>query len=279
VPATPARCTTWPAHRVRRRAINPYLAFETIEDLIAEGVMHGITGMDPSRPIRNYIKACGKGVLKVMSKMGISTVASYTGAQIFEAIGLGPGAGRRVLHRHGQPLGGIGLDEIAEEVARRHRVAYPNADGAGPPRPRVGGEYQWRREGEYHLFNPETVFKLQHATREAVRHLQGVHPPRRRPVRAPGHPARPVRLPHEGRAPIPIDEVEPVSEIVKRFSTGAMSYGSISAEAHETLAIAMNRLGGQVQHRRGRRGPRAVHPRRPATRRSAIKQVASGASA
>ncbi len=156
-------------------AINPYLAFETIEDLIAEGLTE-IT--DPVKAVRNYIKACGKGVLKVMSKMGISTVASYTGAQIFEAIGLSQDLVDEFFTGTVSRLGGVGLDELAREVAERHALAYP-------PRPEerahrqleVGGEYQWRREGEYHLFNPDTVFKLQHATRaEALRDLQGVHP-------------------------------------------------------------------------------------------------------
>ena len=155
-------------------------------------------------------------------------------------------------------LGGVGLDVIAEEVAQRHRRAYP-VDGIPPAHRKldIGGEYQWRREGEPHLFDPDTVFRLQHSTRVGpLRHLQAVHQARRRPVRAADDAARAVLVRRGTRRRSPIDEVEPVSEIVKRFSTGAMSYGSISLEAHETLAIAMNQLGGEVQHRRGRRGLR-----------------------
>ena len=150
-------------------AINPYLAFESIEDLIAadEGRgHHGLGGMDPKKAVRNYIKACGKGVLKVMSKMGVSTVASYTGAQIFEAIGLGEELIERYFTGTVSRLGGIGLDELAAETAARHAIANPSRPEERAHRKlELGGEYQWRREGEHHLFNPETVFKLQHATR------------------------------------------------------------------------------------------------------------------
>ena len=150
-------------------AINPYLAFESIEDLIAadEGRgHHGLGGMDPKKAVRNYIKACGKGVLKVMSKMGVSTVASYTGAQIFEAIGLGEELIERYFTGTVSRLGGIGLDELAAETAARHAIANPSRPQERAHRKlELGGEYQWRREGEHHLFNPETVFKLQHATR------------------------------------------------------------------------------------------------------------------
>ena len=146
-------------------AINPYLAFESIEDLIAEG-LHGLGGIDPHKAVRNYIKACGKGVLKVMSKMGVSTVASYTGAQIFEAIGLSEALVEQYFTGTVSRLGGIGLDEIAMEVAARHAQAHPTRPEERAHRKlELGGEYQWRREGEVHLFNPETVFKLQHATR------------------------------------------------------------------------------------------------------------------
>ena len=146
-------------------AINPYLAFESIEDMIAEG-LHGMGGVDPKQAIRNYIKAAGKGVLKVMSKMGISTVASYTGAQVFEAIGLGQELVDEYFTGTASRLGGIGLDELAAEVAARHKLAHPDRPEERAHRKLdLGGEYQWRREGEVHLFNPETVFKLQHATR------------------------------------------------------------------------------------------------------------------
>src|SRR5690606_4063750 len=186
-----------------------------------------------------------KGILKIMSKMGVSTVASYTGAQIFEALGLGPEVIERCFTGTTSRLGGIGFAEIAEEVARLHGRAYPR--GENPHRRlEVGGEYQWRREGEPHQFNPETALKLQHATRarryeifkeyttlvdsqaERLMTLRGL-----------------FKLREGVRPPVPIEEVEPVESIVKRFSTGAMSYGSISAEAHETLAIAMNRLGAK----------------------------------
>ena len=257
-------------------AINPYLAFETIEDRIAEG-MAGIT--DPVKAIRNYIKACGKGVLKVMSKMGISTVQSYTGAQIFEAIGLSSELVDEYFTGTTSRLGGVGLDELAEEVRRRHRLAYPDRPEERAHRDlEVGGEYQWRREGEYHLFNPDTVFKLQHATRtrryeifkEYTRLIddQSEHLATLRGL---------FRLRRGLRPPVPIDEVESIASIVRRFSTGAMSYGSISAEAHETLAVAMNRLGGKSNTGEGGEDPERFVPLPNGdSKRSAIKQVASG---
>ena len=257
-------------------AINPYLAFESIEDLIAEGV---ITEVAPAQAITNYIKACSKGVLKIMSKMGISTVASYTGAQVFEAIGIGEDVIDRYFTGTSSKLGGIGLDVIAEEVHRRHQFAYVDRPSEVAHRDLwAGGEYQWRREGEYHLFNPETVFKLQHATRTKQYEVfkeytqlvddQSQHLATLRGL---------FRFDTEGRTPVPIEEVEPVSEIVKRFSTGAMSYGSISAEAHENLAIAMNRLGAKSNTGEGGEDPERFHPDTNGDlRRSSIKQVASG---
>ncbi|MFC7448340.1 glutamate synthase large subunit [Rhodococcus daqingensis] len=257
-------------------AINPYMAFETIEDMIEGGDLTGITFEDA---VKNYIKAAGKGVLKVMSKMGISTLASYTGAQLFQVIGLSQELVDEYFTGLNSHLGGIGLDELAADISIRHAAAYLNRPEERAHRElEVGGEYQWRREGEYHLFNPDTVFKLQHATRtgqyevfkeytklvddqsERLASLRGL-----------------FAFKSGVRQPISIDEVEPASEIVKRFSTGAMSYGSISAEAHETLAIAMNRLGG-----RSNSGEGGEHPSRFEVeangdwRRSAIKQVASG---
>ncbi|MFD4180927.1 glutamate synthase large subunit [Rhodococcus sp. NPDC058514] len=257
-------------------AINPYMAFETIEDMIEGGDLTGIAFDDA---VKNYIKAAGKGVLKVMSKMGISTLASYTGAQLFQVIGLSQELVDEYFTGLNSSLGGIGLDEIAADITIRHAAAYLNRPEERAHRElEVGGEYQWRREGEYHLFNPDTVFKLQHATRtgqynifkeytklvddqsERLASLRGL-----------------FTFKSGLRQPISIDEVEPASEIVKRFSTGAMSYGSISAEAHETLAIAMNRLGG-----RSNSGEGGEHPSRFEVepngdwRRSAIKQVASG---
>ena len=257
-------------------AINPYLAMEAIEDLVARG---GITDVTPEKAVRNLVKALGKGVLKVMSKMGVSTVGSYCGAQIFEAVGLSHELVERYFTGTTSRLGGIGLDVIAEEVAARHRSAYP-ASGISPAHRRleVGGEYQWRREGEPHLFDPETVFRLQHATRSKQYDIfreytdavddQSEHLMTLRGL---------FSLREGEREPVPLDEVEPVSEIVKRFATGAMSYGSISAEAHETLAIAMNRLGGKSNTGEG--GEDAIRfevmPNGD-TKRSAIKQVASG---
>ena len=263
-------------------AINPYLAFESIEDLIAadEGRgMHGLGGMDPKKAIKNYIKAAGKGVLKVMSKMGVSTVASYTGAQIFEAIGLGQELVDEYFTGTVSRLGGIGLDQIAAEVASRHAMAHPaRPEERSHRRLELGGEYQWRREGEHHLFNPETVFKLQHATRAKrydifKQYTALVNDQSKRLATLRGL----FELKTAERTPVPIDEVESVSDIIKRFSTGAMSYGSISAEAHETLAIAMNRIGGKSNTGEGGEDPERFVPMPNGdSKRSAIKQVASG---
>jgi glutamate synthase (NADPH/NADH) large chain len=257
-------------------AINPYLAFESIEDMIGRGIL---TDVDAHKAVRNYIKAAGKGVLKVMSKMGISTVASYRGAQVFEAIGLGSDLVDKYFTGTVSRLGGIGLDEVAAEVAKRHAVAYPTRSSARAHRElEVGGEYQWRREGEAHLFNPETVFRLQHSTRSGRmdifrEYTQMVDDQAGRLMTLRGL----FRFKDGVRPPVPLDEVEPVSEIVKRFSTGAMSYGSISAEAHQTLAIAMNRLGAKSNTGEGGEDPDRFTPDANGDlRRSAIKQVASG---
>jgi glutamate synthase (NADPH/NADH) large chain len=260
-------------------AINPYLAFDTIADMAQEGMLGTL---NPRQAMRNYIKACGKGILKVMSKMGISTVASYTGAQVFEAIGLSSEVVDSYFTGTVSRIEGVGLDQIAHEVLLRHRTAWPDRPSELAHRDvEVGGEYQWRREGEYHLFNPTTVHKLQHATRTQrydifKQYTQAVD----------GQSARLATLrglfrirdaSESGRTPIPIDEVEPVESIVKRFNTGAMSYGSISAEAHETLAIAMNRLGGRSNTGEGGEDPDRFTPDPNGDlRRSAIKQVASG---
>ena len=325
-------------------AVNPYLALETVRDMVRRGLLDGVTA---GKAAENMVKALGKGLLKIMSKMGVSTVASYTGAQIFEATGLGEEIVSTCFTGTTSRLGGVGFDVLAAEAAARHTRAFPPR-GADPDHRRLetGGEYQWRREGEAHLFNPETVFKLQHATRsrryeifreytrlvdeqsarlmtlrgllrirgvddhtdprglgaaslparapyevdaphgggaprqagapdenQAGLHPTGPHPVGRRP---PAPPAAVARGP-QPRAPIPIDEVEPVCEIVRRFSTGAMSYGSISAEAHQTLAIAMNRLGGRSNTGEGGEDPdRFVPDANGDLRRSAVKQVASG---
>ncbi|MGO9504612.1 MAG: glutamate synthase large subunit [Streptosporangiaceae bacterium] len=270
-------------------SVCPYLAVETVEDMVRRGQLDTIS---PDKAAANLIKALGKGVLKIMSKMGVSTVASYTGAQIFEAIGLGDEVIAECFAGTSSRLGGVCFDELAAEVARRHARAFP-VTGARPPHRRLetGGDYQWRRDGEAHLFNPETVFKLQHATRsrraeifreytrlvddQAARlmtlrgllRIRGIDSE----TASAGDGCEPPR------APIPVDEVEPVESIVRRFSTGAMSYGSISAEAHQTLAIAMNRLGGRSNTGEG--GEDADRFTRDANgdlRRSAVKQVASG---
>src|SRR4051794_36490630 len=250
-------------------AVNPYLAMETVEDLVRDKVLD----LPVDKAVRNYVKALGKGVLKVMSKMGVSTVASYTGAQIFEAIGLAQGVVDDYFTGTTSRLGGVGLDELAEEVAQRHRHAYPRV----PHKHRrlwVGGEYQWRREGELHLFNPQTVFKLQHATRSGrydvfKEYTSAVDDQTQKLMTLRGL----FELKYGDRPAVPIEEVEPVSAIVRRFATGAMSYGSISGEAHETLAIAMNSLGGKSNTGEGGEDlDRLLDPRR----RSAVKQVASG---
>jgi glutamate synthase (NADPH) large chain len=252
-------------------AVNPYLAIESVEDLARRGVF---TSVEPEKAVTNVVKALGKGVLKVMSKMGVSTVASYTGAQIFEALGLARDVVDRYFTGTTSKLGGVGLTELAEEVRRRHLTAYP-ADGI-PLAHRllpVGGEYQWRREGEPHLFDPETVFRLQHSTRSGrydifKQYTNHIDSQSERLMTLRG-----LLTFDSNRDPIPIDEVEPASEIVKRFSTGAMSYGSISAEAHQTLAIAMNRIGGKSNTGEGGEDKDRLYD---PERRSAIKQVASG---
>jgi glutamate synthase (NADPH/NADH) large chain len=256
-------------------AVNPYLAFETIEDMIRHGFIEGPTR---TAAVRNYIKAAGKGVLKVMSKMGISTVGSYTGAQVFEAIGLGHDVVDEYFTGVVSRLGGVDLDVLAREVIERHRKAHPqNPTELAHRELDGGGEYQWRREGEYHLFNPETVFRLQHASRtkryDIFKEYTSLVDDQARKLAT----LRGLFELRSDRPSIPIDEVEPVSEIVKRFSTGAMSYGSISKEAHETLAIAMNRLGARSNTGEGGEDPdRFVVDANGDSRRSAIKQVASG---
>ena len=257
-------------------AVNPYLALDSIDDMISEGLLEGVS---PRQARRNYMKASCKGVLKVMSKMGISTVASYTGAQVFEAIGLDGALIDEYFTGTASRIGGVGLSVLATEVATRHRQAHePRPTERAHRELEVGGEYQWRREGEFHLFNPKTVFKLQHATRakrydifkeyttavddqaEKLGTLRGL-----------------LRLKPAPGGPIPIEEVEPISAIMARFSTGAMSYGSISAEAHETLAIAMNRIGGRSNTGEGGEDADRFTPDENGDlRRSAIKQVASG---
>jgi glutamate synthase (NADPH) large chain len=265
----------------------PYLAIESVEDIVRSGALGGIT---TRKAVANLIKALGKGLLKIMSKMGVSTVASYTGAQIFEAIGIGEEVIGSCFAGTSSRLGGVGFDQLAAETAARHARAFP-ALGARPAHRRLetGGDYQWRREGEPHLFSPETVFKLQHATRSRRQEIFAEYTSLvddqaarlmtlRGLLRIRGLDEGGSRYKSEPlRPPVPLDEVEPVSAIVRRFSTGAMSYGSISAEAHETLAIAMNRLGGRSNTGEGGEDPGRYTPDPNGDlRRSAVKQVASG---
>ncbi|HEV7420002.1 MAG TPA: glutamate synthase large subunit [Mycobacterium sp.] len=260
-------------------AVNPYMAFESIEDMVDRGVIDGGTsGLTSDQAKANYVKAAGKGVLKVMSKMGISTLASYTGAQLFQAIGISQPVLDEYFTGLSCPVGGIDLDDIADDVAARHALAYlDRPDERAHRELEVGGEYQWRREGEYHLFNPDTVFKLQHATRTGQysifkEYTKLVDDQSERMASLRGL----LKFRDGVRPPVPLDEVEPASEIVKRFSTGAMSYGSISAEAHETLAIAMNRLGGRSNSGEGGENAKRFDPDENGDwRRSSIKQVAS----
>jgi glutamate synthase (NADPH) large chain len=257
-------------------AVNPYLAMATVEDIAERGLLGDIDGKTATR---NLIKALGKGVRKTMSKMGVSTVASYTGAQIFEAIGLGPEVIDSCFTGTTSRLGGVGFDTLAEEVARWHGRAFPR-DGVHAPHRElaIGGDYQWRREGEAHVFSPQTVFKLQHSTRTGryeifKEYTRLVDDQSQRLMTLRG-----LFTFKEGvRRPVPIEEVESVGSIVKRFATGAISYGSISKEMHEVLAIAMNRLGGKSNTGEGGEdADRYTRDPNGDLRRSAIKQVASG---
>ncbi|GHF21114.1 glutamate synthase [Amycolatopsis deserti] len=253
-------------------AVNPYLAMATVEELARDGKIPGVT---PQQATRNLIKALGKGVRKTMSKMGVSTVASYTGAQIFEALGLSQEVIDTCFTGTTSRLGGVGFDVLHEEVRQRHARAFPR-DGFRPNHREleIGSDYQWRREGEPHLFNPHTVFKLQHSTRTGryevfKEYTNAVDEQSKKLFTLRGL----FELKEGVRPPVPIEEVEPVSEIVKRFATGAISYGSISQEMHETLAIAMNRLGGKSNTGEGGEDPERLYD---PERRSAVKQVASG---
>ncbi|MBI4606156.1 MAG: glutamate synthase large subunit, partial [Planctomycetes bacterium] len=254
-------------------AVNPYLAFESLDDMIRQGML---TEMEHDAAVKNYVKAAVKGVVKVISKMGISTIQSYRGAQIFEAIGLNQSMIDKYFTWTPSRVEGVGIDVVAREVQIRHEQAFPERPVKGRVL-EVGGQYQWRRDGEHHLFNPETVHKLQHACRTGD---YGVFKEYSRLVDDQSERLCTLRGLFELKLlpePIPIDEVEPVESIVKRFKTGAMSYGSISKEAHESLAIAMNRLGGKSNTGEGGEDPaRYVLDENGDSRNSAIKQVASG---
>ena len=257
-------------------AVNPYLAFETLDDMIRQRMLVGITH---EQAVENYIKALNKGILKVMSKMGISTLQSYCGAQIFEAIGLDKRVRRPVLH--------------ADRLAHRRRRPRRHRRGSAPAAPAArsrrgrsaehelewGGEYQWRRDGEYHLFNPDTVFKLQHATRSGQYAIFKEYTQLgRRPEPAPRDAARPARAASRPASRFRSTRSSRSRSIVKRFATGAMSYGSISQEAHETLAIAMNRLGGKSNTGEGGEDPARYTPRRQ-RRLAAQRDQAGGVGA
>jgi len=256
-------------------AVNPYLAMETVEDMVRQ---KRITGISPEKAVRNLVKALGKGVLKVMSKMGVSTVASYRGAQIFEAIGISKEVIDKYFTGTVSRLGGVSLEIIAEEVSRRHKLAYPPT-GISPAHRQlaIGGEYQWRREGEPHLFDPETVFKLQHSTSTGQMEIFRTYTEKVNEQSKRLMTLRGLFDLKSNRQPISIDEVEPLENILKRFSTGAMSYGSISGEAHETLAIAMNRIGAKSNTGEGGEDPERYEKMANGdSKRSSIKQVASG---
>ena len=253
-------------------AINPYLAIDLIDEMVTEEVI----SIKREEAVENLLKALKKGVVKVMSKMGISTVQSYRGAQIYEAIGLNQDLIEAYFTNTVSRISGIGIEEIEEEVFKNHRIAWPDQEGS-LQHVSWGGQYQWRFDGENHLFNPDTIFKLQHSTRSGAfnifrEYTDGVNSQAEKMSTLRG-----LMDLKSDREPISIEEVEPVESIFKRFATGAMSFGSISAEAHETLAIAMNRIGGKSNTGEGGEDPRRFEPDANGDlRRSAIKQVASG---
>jgi glutamate synthase (ferredoxin) len=253
-------------------AINPYVAFEAIDDMIREGLLLKV---DHKTACKNLVKAATKGVIKVMSKMGISAIQSYRGAQVFEALGIRQDVIDHYFTGTSSRVGGIGLDVIAQEVLLRHHAAFPDRPVNGHVLP-SGGQYQWRKDGEQHLFTPESIHKLQKAVRSgsfkvfqefsALVNDQAVNACTLRGL-----------LDFKPATAIPIEEVEPLEAIMKRFKTGAMSYGSISKEAHETLAIAMNRIGGKSNTGEGGEDPaRYILEANGDSKNSAIKQVASG---
>jgi glutamate synthase (NADPH/NADH) large chain/glutamate synthase (ferredoxin) len=259
-------------------AINPYLLLDTVDELVAEGRIPDVDNADTAE--RNIVQAIGKGLLKTISKMGISTTQSYCGAQIFEAVGLEKGLIDRHFAGTASRIGGIGMDVLARETLDRHASAYPADHEQLLP---VGGIYAWRREGEHHMWNPETIALLQHAVRLSGSNGDALAKYREYSALVNDDASRKATLRGlmkfrtAGVEPIPIAEVEPAKEIVKRFATGAMSLGSISRESHETLAIAMNRLGGKSNTGEGGEDPVRFTPDANGdSRRSAIKQVASG---
>ncbi len=253
-------------------AINPYLAFESLDDLIRQGILKGV---DHKTAVKNYAKAVAKGVVKTMSKMGISTIQSYRGAQIFEAVGLNQKLVDKYFTGTATRIEGAGVEEVAKDILLRHRHAFPERQVNGSVLD-PGGNYQWRKDGEYHLFNPDTVHKLQQAVRNNnfkifQEYSKSVNDQEKHWCTLRG------LLDFKTGKEIPLDQVEPASAIVKRFKTGAMSYGSISKEAHEALAVAMNRIGGKSNTGEGGEDPARYTPEANGdSKNSAIKQVASG---
>ncbi|HEY2379873.1 MAG TPA: glutamate synthase large subunit [Terriglobia bacterium] len=253
-------------------AVNPYLAFETLDDMIR---LHLLTGIDHQKAVNHYTKAVKKGVLKVMSKMGISTLQSYRGAQIFEAVGLDQKFVDTYFTNTPSRIGGVALDDIAAETLERHRCAFP-ARPVRLPDLDWGGQYQWRQDGEYHMYNPESIHKLQYSTRsnnykifKEYSQIINTHSQKLCTLRG----LMDLKF---AATPVPLDAVEAVESIMKRFATGAMSFGSISKEAHETVAIAMNRIGGRSNTGEGGEDPaRYILDENGDSRCSAIKQVAS----
>ncbi|MBA4017103.1 MAG: glutamate synthase large subunit [Pirellula sp.] len=256
-------------------AMNPYLAFDTIHQMQREGQLPA--DIPAEKLEKNYIKAVGKGLLKVASKMGISTLQSYRGAQIFEAIGLNREFIDEYFTRTASRIQGVGIETITEEVLKMHEHAFPRTKVPETLELDVGGQYAWRRKGEAHLFNPETIAKLQLSTRlnsreEFKRFCDLIDHQERQLLTLRG-----LLEFKKGTTPVPLEEVEEAKEIVKRFATGAMSYGSISKEAHETLAVAMNRIGGKSNTGEGGEDPVRYLPQANGDNlNSAIKQVASG---
>ncbi|WP_011582062.1 MULTISPECIES: glutamate synthase large subunit [Chelativorans] len=261
-------------------AINPYLAFDTLLDMHAKGEFP--PEVDANELVKRYIKSIGKGILKVMSKMGISTYQSYCGAQIFDAVGLKTDFVQRYFTGTATTVEGVGLEEISEETVARHRAAFSD-DPVLRIGLDVGGEYNYRMRGEDHVWTPDAVATLQHAVRQGswdtyqeYSNLINGEAARAKTIRG----LFEIRTGAEtGRKSVPLEEVEPAAEIVKRFSTGAMSFGSISREAHTTLARAMNAMGGKSNTGEGGEEPDRFLPLpdgRPNPERSAIKQVASG---
>jgi glutamate synthase domain-containing protein 2/glutamate synthase domain-containing protein 1/glutamate synthase domain-containing protein 3 len=255
-------------------AINPYLMFESLDELADRSLLP--VDLDREEAEKRIVKAIGKGLLKTISKMGISTIQSYCGAQIFEAVGLGPELIARHFTGTASRIGGVGLDELSSQAMERHFRAYPRTKREVLP---VGGVLQWRRDGETHIWNPDTIAKLQHAVRGNGHSAESYNEFARSVNDDAARKAslRGLMTFRTAPEPLPLDEIEPATEIVKRFTTGAMSLGALSREAHETLAIAMNRLGAKSNTGEGGEDPDRYTPDDNGDlRRSAIKQVASG---